>query len=102
MPFYQKRGIVPDKRHTQFRDRAGKLYSEELISRNGFSGIYSNLYHVYPPTGINRVGELEDMSLSKINNRHQPHHLLHKALQDADGGREEMAAREPVVSEVRP
>jgi len=80
MPFYQKRGIVPDKRHTQFRDKAGKLYSEELISRNGFSGIYSNLYHVYPPTGINRVGELEDMSLSKINNRHQPHHLLTKKI----------------------
>ena len=43
MPFYQKRGIVPSKRHTQMRDKSGMLYSEELISRNGFSGMYSNI-----------------------------------------------------------
>ena len=31
MPFYQKNGEIPDKRHIQFRDKDGGLYWEELI-----------------------------------------------------------------------
>jgi len=42
MPFYLKKGSVPDKRHIQHRDKNGNLYQEELISREGFSDIYSN------------------------------------------------------------
>ncbi|MDH4059134.1 MAG: homogentisate 1,2-dioxygenase, partial [Cyclobacteriaceae bacterium] len=30
----------------------GSLYKEELVSSEGFSGIYSNLYHINPPTRI--------------------------------------------------
>ena len=40
MPFYTKRGQLPNKRHIQFRDTDGNLYWEELISRHGFSHIY--------------------------------------------------------------
>jgi len=43
MPFYQKNGEIPDKRHIQFRNKDGGLYWEELISREGFSDIYSNV-----------------------------------------------------------
>jgi homogentisate 1,2-dioxygenase len=32
MPFYQKQGIIPPKRHTQFRKDSGDLYWEELVS----------------------------------------------------------------------
>ena len=41
MPFYQKRGEIPVKRHTQFLNDDKELYWEELISRGGFSHIYS-------------------------------------------------------------
>ena len=43
MPFYQKKGKVPSKRHIQYYKDSGLLYWEELISREGFSGIYSNV-----------------------------------------------------------
>ena len=52
MAYYYKLGEIPPKRHTQFRQPDGSLYKEELVSSKGFSGIYSNLYHIYPPTQI--------------------------------------------------
>jgi homogentisate 1,2-dioxygenase len=45
-------GSVPAKRHTQFRQSNGKLYSEQLFSTEGFSSDYSLLYHIHPPTEI--------------------------------------------------
>ena len=57
MPFYQKKGQVPEKRHIQFRNKNNDLYWEELISREGFSSIYSNTYHKNPPTAIEKIGE---------------------------------------------
>ena len=56
MPFYQKKGTIPQKRHTQFKNSNGELYWEELISRNGFSHMYSNIYHSNPPTAIRALG----------------------------------------------
>ncbi len=50
--YYHKLGEIPHKRHTQFRQPDDSLYKEELVSSLGFSGIYSNLYHIYPPTRI--------------------------------------------------
>ncbi|HZF99463.1 MAG TPA: homogentisate 1,2-dioxygenase [Chitinophagales bacterium] len=61
MPFYQKLGKVPQKRHTQFRKPDGGLYSEQLFSTEGFSSLYSILYHTYPPTAIKQVGEPIDV-----------------------------------------
>jgi len=52
MAHYISRGTIPEKRHTQFRNAAGKLYSEELVSTEGFSSDYSLLYHIHPPTRI--------------------------------------------------
>ena len=50
--YYHRLGDIPPKRHIQFRQPDGSLYKEELVSSLGFSGIYSNLYHIYPPTQI--------------------------------------------------
>lgn len=55
--YYQQVGKIPPKRHTQFRQPDGSLYNEELVSSQGFSGIYSILYHINPPTRIARLGE---------------------------------------------
>jgi homogentisate 1,2-dioxygenase len=57
MPFYHTLGQIPPKRHTQFRKPDGSLYHEELFSTEGFSNIYSLLYHLYPPTKIRQVGD---------------------------------------------
>jgi len=57
MPYYTKLGSLPAKRHTQFRQPDGTLYHEELVSSYGFSGIYSNLYHVHSPTKVTKVGK---------------------------------------------
>jgi len=75
MPFYQTRGEVPTKRHTQFRDDTGNLYWEELISREGFSHMYTNVYHVHPPTGVEAVGELKKYNLKAVDQTHRHHHI---------------------------
>jgi len=57
MPHYQLRGEVPHKRHTIFRKPDGGLYAEELVSTEGFSDVYSLIYHAYPPTMVKSIGE---------------------------------------------
>jgi homogentisate 1,2-dioxygenase len=54
---YYSLGEFPHKRHIQFRKPDGSLYHEELFSTEGFSDVYSTLYHVHPPTQIRQVGE---------------------------------------------
>ena len=75
MPFYQKRGKIPTKRHIQFRDENGNLYWEELISRGGFSDIYSNVYHIHPPTSVETIGEFKIINLQTAAHTHRPHHI---------------------------
>jgi homogentisate 1,2-dioxygenase len=55
--YYHRLGTIPPKRHTQFRQPDGSLYKEELVSSEGFSSIYSTLYHKNPPTRIKSIGE---------------------------------------------
>ena len=55
--YYHRLGNIPPKRHTQFRQPDGSLYREELVTSEGFSGIYSTLYHTHPPTRIKRIAE---------------------------------------------
>lgn len=62
MPHYYQLGKIPKKRHTQFRQDNGKLYSEQLFSTEGFSSNYSLLYHIHPPTQIIRCEEPIDIS----------------------------------------
>ncbi|MEL6626591.1 MAG: homogentisate 1,2-dioxygenase [Bacteroidota bacterium] len=57
MAHYYRSGKIPHKRHTQFRKPDGGLYAEELVSTEGFSDIYSLVYHVYPPTRVREVME---------------------------------------------
>ena len=75
MPFYQKRGRIPTKRHIQFRDENGNLYWEELISRGGFSDIYSNVYHIHPPTSVESIGEFKKINLRTADHTHRTHHI---------------------------
>lgn len=59
MPFYVKLGKLPPKRHiTFYKDDGKSLYREELFSTKGFTGIYSNKYHIYMPTQVKKIGEV--------------------------------------------
>jgi len=53
--YYHKLGAIPPKRHTQFRQPDGSLYKEEVVSSEGFSGIYSILYHTHAPTRVKEI-----------------------------------------------
>ena len=76
MPFYVNRGNLPSKRHIQHRDKKGKIYYEQLVSRQGFSGIYSNMYHLRPPTRISSVGDFSAIKYRAVeNNPHRQRHL---------------------------
>ncbi|UCH85307.1 MAG: homogentisate 1,2-dioxygenase [Candidatus Latescibacterota bacterium] len=74
MPFYVKRGDVPDKRHIQFRPSGGDHAYEELVSREGFSDIYSNLYHLHPPTAVKSVAEFEAVTIAPAEKKSHRHH----------------------------
>jgi homogentisate 1,2-dioxygenase len=52
MPYYQRHGNVPPKRHTQHRDPDGKLYYEELMGEEGFFSDSSLLYHRGLPSAL--------------------------------------------------
>jgi homogentisate 1,2-dioxygenase len=75
MPFYIRRGSIPPKRHIQHRDPKGNLYHEEHASREGFSSIYSNLYHLRPPTRISKVESFTPVKYLAAEN--QPHRHRH-------------------------
>jgi len=74
MAFYQNKGLTPDKRHTVFKYNKQLCY-EELVSREGFSSIYSNLYHLNMPTAVNKVGKFTNINLTHSNKTHKPRHL---------------------------
>src|SRR6266516_1058679 len=60
MPFYQRLGEVPRKRHIQFRDN-GTLLTEEVMGMEGFVGMESILYHLQSPCRVMKVGDFEDL-----------------------------------------
>jgi homogentisate 1,2-dioxygenase len=62
MAYYHSLGMLPHKRHTQFRKPNGKLYAEELFSTEGFSNDYSLMYHCHPPTEIIGTDDPYDVS----------------------------------------
>ena len=62
MPHYQIRGEVPGKRHIVFEKPEGGLYAEEVVSAEGFSDIYSIIYHNHPPTKVLKIDEPRDVT----------------------------------------
>ncbi len=85
MTYYYKLGKIPHKRHTQFRQPDGSLYHEELIGTRGFSGIQSLLYHLHPPTQVERIMVENPRTILYEENASLRHrHLRTKTL--AEGG----------------
>jgi homogentisate 1,2-dioxygenase len=76
MPHYLSLGDIPHKRHTQFHQRDGSLYSEQLFSTEGFSNDYSLMYHIHPPTEIIGTDEPYDVSPRIAEERMLKHRSL--------------------------
>ena len=83
MPFYQNKGLIPSKKHTIFKYK-NKLCYEELVSRNGFSSMYSNLYHLNMPTAVNKVGKFTNINLTHSNKTHKPRHIKTSNIKSFD------------------
>ncbi len=66
MTYYHKLGKIPPKRHIQFRNPDGELYKEELVGSKGFSGIYSNLYHITAPTEVKQIIEPDKIEIKLV------------------------------------
>ena len=84
MPFYAHQGQIPPKRHTTFKKADGSLYYEELVSREGFFSMYSNLYHLRRPTRVNNIGILEESKLTNSAKKHRPRHLTTSNIQSGN------------------
>lgn len=86
MPHYRRVGDVPDKRHVQFRDEGGHLYTEELMSSMGFSEESALLYHRHSPMAI-LSAELLDSPVEVLHDNTPvlPRHLkLHSCPEGGD------------------
>ncbi len=73
---YYSLGDIPNKRHIQFRKQDGSLYSEQLFSTEGFSDLYSTLYHCHPPTQIVQVGDPVSVVPKTIHSKQLKHRSL--------------------------
>ena len=78
--FYIKEGNIPKKRHTQHRDKDGVLFFEEHISREGFSSIYSNVYHHKMPTEIKNIGDFNSIKPTYDSGKHKNRHYFTKKM----------------------
>jgi len=76
MPVYHKLGQIPAKRHTVFRKPDGKLYAEELVSTEGFSSLYSLVYHCHPPTIVKHLGDPYSVEPTIAREKHLKHTSL--------------------------
>ena len=76
MPIYHQLGQIPKKRHIVFRKPNGKLYAEELVSTEGFSSVYSIVYHCHPPTIVKHLGEPYNVEPKIAKAKHLKHTSL--------------------------
>jgi homogentisate 1,2-dioxygenase len=84
VPFYQRLGDVPRKRHVQFRDN-GTLLTEEVMGLEGFSGNESILYHLQSPCRVKEVGDFEPIEREEWVPDAHAHRHLHTSGIDAEG-----------------
>jgi len=80
MPFYQKLGSIPRKRHIAHPNKPGYrgegIYYEEVVTTAGFGRAYSILYHLRPPTRVKKVEPAGRCSLEAVPQPVLRHHHL--------------------------
>ncbi|HVS84958.1 MAG TPA: homogentisate 1,2-dioxygenase [Gaiellaceae bacterium] len=86
MPFYQRLGEVPRKRHIQFRED-GTLLTEEVMGLEGFTGNESILYHLQSPCRVAKLGGFQPIERDEwVPDEH--HHLHFKTYEIPEQGDE--------------
>jgi homogentisate 1,2-dioxygenase len=90
MPFYQRMGDVPPKRHIQHREN-GTLLTEEVLGLEGFTGNESILYHLHSPCRLKEIGAFTPLEREEwVPDAHAHLHLQTWGLEpegDAISGR---------------
>src|SRR5207253_3361287 len=75
MPFYQRLGDVPRKRHVQFREN-GTLLTEEVMGLEGFVGNESILYHLQSPCRVMELAGFEPIERDEwVPDQHAHRHF---------------------------
>ncbi|MDX6209179.1 MAG: homogentisate 1,2-dioxygenase [Frankiales bacterium] len=99
MAYYQRRGSVPPKRHTQHRDTDGRLYYEELMGEDGFVSDSSLLYHREIPSALVdiRTWVLPDLQTTPNEPLAPRHLLLHELFKDGDDTNDVVTGRRLVL-----
>ena len=95
-PGYHRLGEVPPKRHQAFRAPGGRLYEEEVVGLEGFSGRYSILYHHYAPTRVLSIAPVTDGTVFRsapAADTTLRHHLLRPNRDAAEASGDEIANR---------
>ena len=90
MPFYQRLGDVPRKRHIQFRDN-GTLLTEEVMGLEGFTGNESILYHLQSPCRVKEIGAFEPIVREEWVPETHAHRIMH--TKDVEPGGDEVTGR---------
>ena len=68
MAHYHKLGKIPKKRHIIFNNEKGEMYSEQLLSSEGFASEYTITYHHHAPTMVNEIGDAQSIAPDFIDN----------------------------------
>ena len=82
MPFYQRRGELPRKRHIVFREN-GRLLTEEVMGLEGFTGNESILYHLESLCRVKELGAFTPIGATSGSPRPSapaPEHVRRPAL----------------------
>src|SRR5229473_3253243 len=75
MPFYQRLGDVPRKRHVQFREN-GTLLTEEVMGLEGFTGNESILYHLHSPCRVMKLDGFNEIKREEwVPDQHAHRHF---------------------------
>jgi homogentisate 1,2-dioxygenase len=90
VPFYQRLGDVPRKRHIQFREN-GTLLVEEVMGLEGFTGNESILYHLQSPCRVMKLDGFEPIERKEWVPDQHAHRLFN--TKEVDAGGDEISGR---------
>lgn len=91
------RGSVPKKPHTRHCDREGRLLWEECLTRQGFDGGYSVLYHLYRPHEQRALGFARGFRLPERGPEQSLARRHYKTWELPASGPSPIYAREPLL-----
>jgi homogentisate 1,2-dioxygenase len=101
LPYYRALGLMPAKRHSQFRSPSGSLYAEEMIGEQGFASDSARLYHQNDPVAVKEIEVVSEAALTDVvpNQPLSPWHVRTDSIETAGDmvlGRRVLFANEDV------